>query len=555
MQLTRTAKLASLSAVTLAALLAQSPAPSSQKSATQIDPGDAGVLIRSTTRLIQVNVVVHDRKGQPVKDLKKEDFKIFDNGKPQTISVFSMDSSTVLPQAKPLPQNVFTNKLAAKGGVPTSTTVILLDAKNTKYQDQAWSRRQVVKYLATLKPEDRIAIYSLTRGLTVLHDFTSDSSQLLSKLEKFKGYLSPDGESTSFDFDPSVLEFGQWMGNQGSTGIEADYFMADKITGTLKAIEFIANHLAELPGRKNLIWVSGGFPISIGFESIEAMHDPRRSQRTFGPELDETIRALNNANVAIYPVDSRGLTVDSRFSAEHQKVDLSPKLTMGPTVENQMTMSELASRTGGHAYMNTNDLTKAIHDAVADSAVSYTLGYYPADEKFDGKFHKLDIKTPEFHGMNLRYRKGYFDQAQSPQDENRRHIELRDAVYSPLDSSAVGLIVQFDKVDPQHPGDLNLYMRVDPTAIGITPVGDRSDAVLDVIFNQRDGKGKSYKSDSDTISMSLKPDSYKKLMQSGLIYHKFIPRVTGATELRVVVRDASSGATGSVTIPLKEVKL
>ncbi len=551
MQLTRTAKFASLSAVTLAALLAQSPAP-------QKDPADSGLLIKSTTRLIQVNVVVHDHKGQPVKDLKKEDFKVFDNGKPQKISVFSMDSSSVLPQAKPLPQNVFTNKLAAKGGVPTSTTVILLDAKNTQYKDQAWSRRQVVKYLATLKPEDRIAIYSLGRGLTVLHDFTTDSSSLLAKLDKFKGANLPEtaaSEGTSFDFDPSVLDFSQWMGNQGSTGAEADFFMQDRVIGTLRAIQFIANHMAELPGRKNLIWVSGGFPLSIGFESVQAMHDPSRTQRQFGPELDETIRALNNANVAIYPVDSRGLVVDSRFSAEHQKVDLKPSLSMGPTVENQMTMSELANRTGGHAYMNTNDLTKAIHDAVADSAVSYTIGYYPENEKFDGKFHKLDIKTPEYHGMNLRYRKGYFDQAESPQDENRRHIELRDAVYSPLDSSAVGIIVQFDKTDPKHPGDLNLYMRVDPTAIGITPVADRSNAVVDVIFNLRDGKGHQYKSESDTISLSLKPDSYKKLMQTGMIYHRFVPRVQGATELRVVVRDASSGATGSVTVPLRDVKL
>ena len=561
---TNTWKSIALTALTVAAMAAQdgpkqdAPKQDAPKPASTGDPSDSGVLIRSTTRLIQLNVVVHDRKGEPVKDLKKEDFKIFDNGKPQKVAVFSMDANAVLPQMKPLPQNVFTNKLTVRGGVPNSVSVILLDSMNTKYEDQTWSRKQVVKYLTTLKPEDRVAIYQLGRGLRVLHDFTTDSTDLIAKLQKFKGQNLPDlaaSEVSSFDFDPSVLDFQNWMGGGGSGGAEADFYTTNRITGTLRAIQFIANHMAEYPGRKNLIWVSGGFPLQIGFDSIEAMHDPSRTQRTFGPELDETIRALNNGNVAIYPVDSRGLTVDSRFSAQNAKIDLSPKLGMGPTVENQQTMSELASRTGGRAYYNTNDLTKAIHDAVNDSVVTYTIGYYPENEKFDGKFHKLEVKTPELHGMNLRYRKGYFDQAEQPADQHRRVVELKDAVYSPLDSSAVGLIVNVAPTDPKHPGDLNLYMRVDPTAIGLTPSNDRQNAQLDFIFVQRDEKGRQYKSDSDTMTLQLKPDTLAKLMKSGLVYQRFVNKVHAATQLRIVVRDASSGATGSITVPFTALKL
>ena len=568
-------KIALLTTATVAVLLAQQPpqnasagrspipaqsAPAQPAAPAQKDPNDSGVIIRSTTRLIQVNVLVHNHKGEPVRDLKKEDFQLLDNGKPQKVAIFSMDTNTVLPQEKPLPQNVFTNKLAVRGGVPTSVTVILLDAMNTKYQDQIWSRKQVVKYLATLKPEDRVAIYQLGygQGLRVLHDFTTDSSDLVAKLSKFKSNLAditPAEGGTSFDFDPAVLDFSSWMGGGGASRAEADFYTINRVTGTLRAIEFIANHLSELPGRKNLIWVSGGFPMQIGFDSVAAFHDPSRQQRSFGPEMDEAIRALNNGNVSIYPVDSRGLEVDHRFSAENQKVNLAPKLSMGPSVENQQTMSELASRTGGRAYYNTNDLAKALREAVEDSVVSYTLGFYPADERFDGKFHKLEVKVPELHGMNLRYRKGYFDLAEQPKDEQRRHIEIRDAVFSPLDSSSVGVVVQIAPADPKHPGDLNVYLRVDPTAIGITPAADRSNAILDFIFVQRDEKGHQFKSDDDTMTLALKPDTYQKIMREGLIYHRFVPRIQAATQLRIVVRDASSGSTGSVTVPFSSVKL
>jgi hypothetical protein len=114
------------------------------QAAAQQAPPDP--VIRSTTRLIQLNVIVHDRHGQPVRDLKKEDFTVLDNGKAQAVSIFSIDSNAVLPQvAKPAP-NVFTNQLREKSAVPSSVTVILLDELNTKYEDKVWAKQQVVKF-------------------------------------------------------------------------------------------------------------------------------------------------------------------------------------------------------------------------------------------------------------------------------------------------------------------------------------------------------------------------------------------------------------------------
>jgi VWFA-related protein len=130
---------------------------------------------------------------------------------------------------------------------------------------------------------------------------------------------------------------------------------------------------------------------------------------------------------------------DPTFSAANRSAELRPNpLRPGVGVANQETMRELASRTGGRAYYNTNDLKTAIRDAVQDARLTYTLGFYPSDEKFDSKFHEIKVQVDR-PGINLRYRKGYFDLAERPQDYKTRKAELRDAVWSPIDASAIGL--------------------------------------------------------------------------------------------------------------------
>lgn len=520
-------------------------------------PSTPEAIIRSTTRLIQVNVIVHDRHGQPVRGLTKDEFVVMDNGKPQRLSVFSMDSNAVLPQAARLAPNVFTNQLQQKSAVPSSVTVILIDELNTRIHDQIFAKQQVIKYLKTIHPEDHVAIYALGRGLRVLHDFTTDSTDLLRHLEKYTGAALPEitAEPSSFDGDSDGVRLDEWMRGGGASKQETDFYMVNRVEGTLHAIEFIANHMASLPGRKNLIWVSGGFPLQVGFESAEAWRDPAREHRAFGPEVERTVRALNDGNVAIYPVDARGLVTDARFSAENKKIDLSPKLSMGPVVEHQQTMSVLADRTGGHAYFNTNDLATAIRNAVDDSALTYTLGFYPGDDANDGKFHKLQVKIAGHDGLNVRYRKGYFDLEEKPRDVKARRIELRDAVWSPMDSSALGLLAQVAPPDPKHPNDLNVYLRIDPKGVGLTQNGNHHDGAVDILFIQRNEQGKQFTGEDDTLTLTLLDSTYGKIEKEGMIYRKLVPRVSQATQLRIVVRDASSGTLGSVTIPFSQLKL
>src|SRR5262249_15333363 len=159
-------------------------------------------VFRSSTRLVQVNVVVHDKHGQPVTDLKKEDFTVLEHGKPQAISFFEMDSaSTIAAQpAAPLAPDVFTNLPARRGGVPTGITVILVDLVNTGWADQHYAREGLLKFLKQIEPQDRIAIFTLGgRGLTLLHDYTTDAASLVERMKTAKSELSATLDASTLD--------------------------------------------------------------------------------------------------------------------------------------------------------------------------------------------------------------------------------------------------------------------------------------------------------------------------------------------------------------------
>jgi VWFA-related protein len=513
-------------------------------------------LLRTTTRLVQINVIVTKHGGAPVPGLKKEDFQVFDNGKRQEIRQFSEETRAILATAAPLPQGTFTNQIEQRSGTPAAVTAILLDGVNTRFSDQANARLQVIRFLKQIQPEDRIAIYTLdSRGLRVLHDYTTDSSDLVAKLAKYPGDIGADvtGQSEVSDL------LGGWMPGAGSSA-ERAFFLNERIQLTLNAIEFIANNLATLPGRKNLIWVSAAFPLQIGFLNTSGSGGGRggmstgarggaggasgrnfpsgnQEQRDWMAEADRAVRALNNANLAIYPVDARGLVASA--SAR----------TASRVYRNQATMEELAGRTGGRAFINTNDIAGAIRTAVEDSSVTYTLGFYPQNDKFDNSFHTLKVKLADFPHMDLRYRRGYLDQTAPAQDEKLRRAALADSVVSPLDANGIGLRATVRLTGAGF--DLNL--RVDPKSILLDPQGDRWAGKLDLLFVEMDPHGKQIYGVDDTLSMEFRQPNYDRVQQEGLLYHRVVPRDPKASELRVIVRDAATGALGSITAPFNDI--
>jgi hypothetical protein len=275
----------------------------------------------------------------------------------------------------------------------------------------------------------------------------------------------------------------------------------------------------------------------MGGGGSSSMPRPPRDQQSWVADTDRTIRALNDANLAIYPVDARGLVASASARVASR------------TYNNQATMEELASRTGGRAFVNTNDIAGAIRTAVEDSSVTYTLGFYPENDKFNNSFHGLKVKLIDFPHLELRYRKGYMDQSTPPQDEGLRRAALHDAVLSPMDANGIGLRAQVHGTS----AGFDVTLRVDPKTIVLDPQGDRWAGKLDLLFVEKDAHGAQTFGVDDTLSMELKKPNYERVQQEGLIYHRVLPRSGTASEVRMVVRDASTGAVGSITAQLSAI--
>src|ERR1700690_305704 len=168
--------------LTLLVLTFPSSARPAQQAGSETGSPQQETLIRSSVRLVQVSVVVEDKKGNPVTGLKPEDFTVLDEGKPQKIAFFIPDApapATPVPEltaahpASLLPPNAFTNRYDLKGqDPPSAVTVVLFDALNTAPQDQSFVRKEVIRFLQTLKPQDHVAVYGLTQQLFTLHEFT-----------------------------------------------------------------------------------------------------------------------------------------------------------------------------------------------------------------------------------------------------------------------------------------------------------------------------------------------------------------------------------------------
>src|SRR5450432_1258131 len=233
-------------------------------------------VIRSSARLVQMSVVVEDKKGNPVSGLKQEDFTVLDEGQPQRIAFFSAQAlETAPPAARLLPPNVCTNRYDLKGEQPPgAVTVVLFDALNTSPEDQSYVRKEVIHFLESVQPQDHVAVYGLTTHLFVLHEFTRDSADLMAAAHRFapKELAAFDASHTpDIDLVSSGADLA-WKGLQDAVNNAnreiADLHNISRVGTTLGALEAIANHISGIAGRKNLVWISGGFPIQIGLPSV-----------------------------------------------------------------------------------------------------------------------------------------------------------------------------------------------------------------------------------------------------------------------------------------------
>jgi VWFA-related protein len=530
-------------------------------------PASDAPVIKVTSRLLQVSVVVYDKKGDPVRDLTKDDFVLYDKGQEQKIRYFAKEANDaptqdVPPQGEGAVSNRFVTfksdgKLKVQA-LPDSLTVILLDGLNTKFTDQHNAKESIIQFLKQIHPGDQVAIYTLTDELRVLHDFTSDTKDLLAALEAHRNSESEAVAASSYadahEGGKQALELEKVI-DRGNKLI-ARYTIARRAATTMTALQAIANHLAGLPGRKNLIWVSGGFPVPVGAVTGGVL---RPEGRALSGSQQSAWRVFNDAGLAIYPVDARGLlgmtdwmpSTDGRNSGMGHGESPMDRRAQIDINESHLTMTALAEGTGGRACLNNNDISGCIGRAMNDARITYALYFTPTHNDWTGEFREIKIKLNR-PGLDAHYRKGYYAMPDVPADAQTRHTLLAEAALSPLPSTGLMIVAKVlqKPTEADAHAALSVVMDGHELAFGPNAKGEQ-DATVDLLILPFGDEPRPLSETARRIHLSLKPEQYDVLMKGGVRVTVVVDAPAKAQRVRVVARDAASGTVGSLDIPLK----
>lgn len=540
---------------------------------------ESATVMRATTRMVVVDVVATDQKGQPVLDLKAEDFTLREDGHTQQVRSFSFQHpaesiaavSSTPPSAPLLPKNVFTNIPSYRTDRPLN--VILLDALNSTLLNQMNVRDETLKLLKKLPHDRPVAIYALGQKLLFLQDFTSDPATLRKAIENYSDHAPPQlknpvGDPISQAFIlttipamalPSYLKFTQNMVSMG-----ADV----RVPLTVDALQSIARSLSAYPGRKNLIWVSAAFPLSLNVDGKTKLKG-EASMRNYSQQLERMADALMSAQVALYPIDARGMSALSFLAAsgatknpyggnysDGSGVGLEPVATelSDELLAAHETMTTLADRTGGKAFYNNNDLGNAIRSSMDDGSTYYTLGYYPANKEWDGRFRKLKITTVR-HDVNLRYRIGYF--AVDPADyihqdpRQRAHDFIQALTLGAPPSTALLFRARVLPPSARTGNKVLVDFAVDPHALDFQQGADGlQHAMIKCAVEVYSTQGEPLRTEASDITTALKPDAYQQVLHSNLPCRTSFALDEGSYILRLAVRDERTGLLGSENAPL-----
>jgi VWFA-related protein len=593
--------------------------PSAYSQAVPPDAAADRTTFRTNVRIVVLDVVVTDSKDDPVTGLPRNDFEVFENGKAQTI--VSFDEHSGLPdipaltlQAK-LPPNVFSNQPLAKAG--DAANVLLLDSLNTPMSDQSYVHAAMIKYVKGIRPGTRLAIFTLGSRLRFVQGFTGDPAVLMAALNGKKSAGNPELSNllqTSSEQDASRRAIDQIKELQAATNANLQgsidaltQFQAEttssqtdvRIKTTLEAMQRLSRYLVGIPGRKNVIWFSGSFPLntltisSSGPNSVmpTGLPDPSGVTRQYQYDIAKAANMLAAAQIAIYPIGAEGVAVDPHYDLSGP---LPPKIA-GVKVEQQMTqaqladlqqgqtqrnsghasMDELARDTGGEAYYNTNGFNDALDHVLNNGTHYYTLTYSPSNRTMDGQFRGIEVKLTgsKYH---LAYRRGYY-----ATDAETRPAAQPKAVGDPLrplmdhgtpDSTeilyAMGVVpsaVQPSSIqlgpNSQRAGDnenlkgsvtryrVNFTVSPEHLTLDPSPDGVRHGSIeVTLLGYDRDGNPLNWM--VRMLQLTLPPDRFAVVQQKGLFFSLEIDVPPSGLYLRSGVYDLGSNKAGTLEIPL-----
>lgn len=491
--------------------------------------------IKSKSELVLVPVVV-ERDGQPVTGLKPTDFLLLHQGEPTSIAVFEEISGAEAPTARATDPQVVTN--FGVGTEQSDTFIVLLDFLNSTWQSGAYMReyfRDMMKVFADSKT--RVTVLLLTpKGLVQAQSFTTDPTELYKAVDTWskKKELPQTEEMQTV---PPEYNFASAYAVSNMNGT-IDIFdrlayspkfhpqiALDRAAMTTRALEQISEAFGGIPGRKKLAWVSTGFP------HVQDIVGDRVSPLLEFEVRDLIVRAwhaLSTKNIVVYPIDSNG----------------------GPTVPgfqpppNTMSMLEVAARTGGSACVDTlkDCMGKALH---ADKHY-YLLGFYLKGEQKPG-WHKVKVELtgPSAH---LHARTGFVVADDKPKDKELEKRSEREivtaAMASPLDYTGIPLTMHWVDATGK---DKSRQLQIEIASPAGTIQANAGNLDLDFLafvrpVGKTDGQGYPV-----SLRTAITPLQQEALMKRGFGYRKQIPISAGTFQLKVFLRDNTTGNIGTVS--------
>ena len=518
---------------------------------------------RTGTRLVEVSVSVSDKQGNPVTRLAKDDFTILDKGKPREIAFFKFEGADQPSRPRPLSPGLFTNRTEALSGPTRNIAAIVLDSLNTQPKDKIVVRAQALRYLRALAPEMRVAVYHIGAQVKVIHDFTDDMDSLRERLAKFSVGIPLQG---TVDITQSVIEAERIIAANPDNPeiermlraqIEADQqanavARRNRVEMTLASLEAIGRHLSGIPGRKNLIWISGG----ISMVSITGAwgFGTRGNIESFETKITAASRRLAQQGVALYIVDAKGLEGPAAFDAGASgQVPTRGRGRFERNVEadtvsndNKSALNTMASITGGRFMFDTNDMLQGFRHAMNDLKGTYTLAFYAGEEPGE-KWHSLKVRV-KGSGLKVRHREGYIAEQVAAAAPGWSDDNWRAAIANPLGSSAVRMTARCE----QEAGEVSLQLWIDPASISFGEKDGVSHAEVEINVTGISPDGVAHPH-FETGRLSLNRQQMNLAQQQGIPYERRWKPAPGVAAVRVIVRDRSTGSYGSLDIPLKSV--
>src|SRR5579864_8889666 len=389
-------------ALLLATLIAQTPSQQSPK----FEPGD--FKFKVATEIVLVNVVARDKQGRPVQDLKKEDFTLLEDGKPQQIASFDYENVDLAPEAAaggpaqqtlnetpPPSRPILTQKDAEEALNNKRVIVLFFDLTSMQPDEMQRAVDAAKKYVQTkMAAADMIAIVSLASSLRLDQDFTADRARLLKVLNRFT-QSEGQGMDNGATGDSDIVE----ENGDAYTPDQSEYnqFNTDR---KLQALQSICQVLSSFNQKKSLIYFSSGMT-QTGIENEVA--------------LRAAVNAAIKSNVAIYTLDARGLEAQPPGGSAQTASLRGQAMYSGNAVEgaldsnfaSQETLTTLASDTGGKAFLDSNDLGEVFDRVQRDTTAYYVLGYTSNNPVRDGRYRRIQVKINRA-GLNAEFRKGYY---------------------------------------------------------------------------------------------------------------------------------------------------